>query len=141
MVGEPMVAKVVEVDRRRNRLILSERAAAKEGAQAAQGAADRRAEARRYPPGPRDQPGRLWRLRRHRRGGWAGAPLRDLLEAYRPPEGCAQGRRGSLGQGSEHRSGPQSHQPIDARARTRSVADRHLALDRRPAGGGLRSPS
>jgi small subunit ribosomal protein S1 len=30
MVGEPMVAKVVEVDRRRNRLILSERAAAKE---------------------------------------------------------------------------------------------------------------
>ncbi len=30
MVGEPMVVKVVEVDRRRNRLILSERAAAKE---------------------------------------------------------------------------------------------------------------
>jgi len=30
MVGEPIVAKVVEVDRRRNRLILSERAAAKE---------------------------------------------------------------------------------------------------------------
>ena len=30
MVGEPIVVKVVEVDRRRNRLILSERAAAKE---------------------------------------------------------------------------------------------------------------
>ena len=30
MVGEPIVAKVVEVDRRRNRLILSERAAARE---------------------------------------------------------------------------------------------------------------
>ena len=30
MVGEPIVAKVIEVDRRRNRLILSERAAARE---------------------------------------------------------------------------------------------------------------
>src|SRR4030042_2011091 len=30
MVGEPIVSKVIEVDRRRNRLILSERAAARE---------------------------------------------------------------------------------------------------------------
>lgn len=34
MVGEPIVAKVVEVDRRRNRLILSERAAAREAREA-----------------------------------------------------------------------------------------------------------
>jgi small subunit ribosomal protein S1 len=34
MVGEPIVAKIVEVDRRRNRLILSERAAAREAREA-----------------------------------------------------------------------------------------------------------
>lgn len=34
MVGEPIVARVVEVDRRRNRLILSERAAAREAREA-----------------------------------------------------------------------------------------------------------
>lgn len=34
MVGEPIVAKVIEVDRRRNRLILSERAAAREARKA-----------------------------------------------------------------------------------------------------------
>jgi small subunit ribosomal protein S1 len=34
MVGEPMIAKVVEVDRKRNRLILSERAAAREAREA-----------------------------------------------------------------------------------------------------------
>lgn len=34
MVGEPMIAKVIEVDRRRNRLILSERAAAREAREA-----------------------------------------------------------------------------------------------------------
>jgi small subunit ribosomal protein S1 len=34
MVGEPIIAKVIEVDRRRNRLILSERAAARESREA-----------------------------------------------------------------------------------------------------------
>lgn len=34
MVGEPMIAKVIEVDRKRNRLILSERAAAREAREA-----------------------------------------------------------------------------------------------------------
>ena len=67
MVNVPIAVKVMEVDRSRNRLILSERAAARESTRNAQRRPDRGSEGGRNPHRAGRQPGRFRRVHRYRR--------------------------------------------------------------------------
>ena len=62
MVGEDIAVKVVEIDRARNRLILSERAAAREWRDKQKSHLLDDLHGGRNPPGPRDQRGRFRRV-------------------------------------------------------------------------------
>ena len=79
--GQQLPLKIIEINRNRNRLILSERQAAQEQRDAPQGAAAGRAAAGPDPRRPRVQHLRLRRLCRHRRRRRADPPVRAIAGA------------------------------------------------------------
>ncbi len=141
MVGEPIVAKVIEVDRRRNRLILSERAAAREARKVLKEQLITELKAGEI------RSGHVISLADFGAfvdiGGADGLVHLSEISWQRiaHPKDAAQGRAGSAGQGAGGRPRAQAHQPVDARARARSVADDRRAAPARGSWWKARSPS
>ena len=123
MVGQTLKLKVIEADRKRNRLILSERQANRELRSQRRDQLLLGARAGADPQRPGLQRGLLRRLRRPRRGGRPGAHLGALLEPGQAPQ--RGGQAGAGGGRLRHLRRPrhQEDRPLPAPGPGRPLAD------------------
>ena len=111
-VGRVIEAKIIELDRNRNNVVLSRRAWLEETQKEQRGDFLQQPQAGRAPQGRRLLGGQLRCLRRPRRHGRPRPRVRAQLEARRPPVVGGLGRRRDRGRGARRRSGQGAHQPV-----------------------------
>ena len=111
-IGQVLEAKIIELDKNRNNVVLSRRAWLEETQKRAAWRVPRQPEAGRDPQGRRLLGRQLRCLRRPRRHGRARARLRAVVEARRPPVVGRRRRRRGHRAGARRRPRQGAHQPV-----------------------------